>query len=99
LSERLEFVADAKFQIPDDLKARAWLIEKAVKRRCRSLQVKALEQHIEITGHAGRLEKEEKDALRSLGISHSTYGTKVYKDQYESVIKSLIKRGFISSTR
>jgi hypothetical protein len=88
-------MADDKFQIPDDLKARAWLIETAVKKRCRSLQVKSEEQHIEITGHAGRLEKDEKDALRSLGLSHSTYGTKLYKDQYESVIKSLIKRGFI----
>lgn len=92
-------MADEKFQIPDDLKARAWLIENAVKRRCRSLQVKSQEQHIEITGHAGRLEKDEKDALRSLGISHSTYGAKLYTDQYESVIKSLIKRGFISSKR
>jgi len=88
-------VVDDKFQIPDDLKARAWLIETAVKKRCRSLQVRAEEQHIEITGHAGRLEKDEKEALRSLGLSHSTYGTKLYKDQYESVIKSLIKRGFI----
>ena len=88
-------MADDKFQIPDDLKARAWLIETAVKKRCRSLQVKSQEQHIEITGHAGRLEKDEKEALRSLGLSHTTYGTKLYKDQYESVIKSLIKRGFI----
>ena len=88
-------MVDDKFQIPDDLKARAWLIETAVKKRCRSLQVRAEEQHIEITGHAGRLEKDEKEALRSLGLSHSTYGTKLYKDQYESVIKSLIKRGFI----
>jgi hypothetical protein len=92
-------VADEKFQIPDDLKARAWLIENAVKRRCRSLQVKSQEQHIEITGHAGRLEKDEKDALRSLGISHSTYGAKLYTDQYEGIIKSLVKRGFISSKR
>ena len=92
-------MADSKFQIPDDPKARAWLIEQAVKRRCRSLQVKTQEQHIEITGHAGRLEKDEKEALRSLGLSHSTYGTKLYKDQYESVIKSLIKRGFITSPR
>jgi len=92
-------MADDKFHIPDDLKARAWLIETAVKKRCRSLQVKTEEQHIEITGHAGRLEKDEKEALRSLGLSHSTYGTKLYKDQYESVIKSLIKRGFITSPR
>lgn len=92
-------MAGDKFQIPEDPKARAWLIEQAVKRRCRSLQVKAQEQHIEITGHAGRLEKDEKDALRSLGISHSTYGTKLYTNDYEGVIKSLIKRGFISSNR
>jgi len=92
-------MANDAFQIPDDLNSRARLIETAVKRRCRSLQVKLQEQHIEITGHAGRLEKEEKDALKSLGISHSTYGTKLYKDEFEGLIKSLIKRGFIRSTR
>jgi len=91
--------ADDNFQIPDDLNARIRLIETAVKRRCRSLQVKSQQQHIEITGHAGRLEKEEKEALRSLGISHSTYGVKLYEDEYEDLIKSLIKRGVITSNQ
>jgi len=92
-------MVEEKYQIPDDLNARIRLIESTVKRRCRSLQVKAQKQHIEITGHAGRLEKEEKDALRSLGISHSTFGVKLYEDEYDGLIKSWVKRGLISSNQ
>jgi hypothetical protein len=63
--------------------------------------VKDQDQHIEISGHAGRLSKEEKDALRDLGISHSTFGAKLYKerDEYGDVVKSLIHRGLIPSNR
>jgi len=92
-------IVEDEYQIPDDLNERIRIIENTIKRSCRSLQVKSQEQHIEITGHAGRLEKEEKDALRSLGISHSTYGVKLYEDEYEDLIKSLIKRGVITSNR
>jgi hypothetical protein len=91
--------ADDNFQIPDDLNARIKLIENVVKRRCGSLQVKSQKQHIEITGHAGRFEKEEKDALRSLGISHSTFGVKLYEDDYEDLIKSWVKRGLITANQ
>ena len=92
-------MAEDKYQIPDDLNARIRIIENIIKHSCKSLQVKSQEQHIEITGHAGRLEKEEKDALRSLGISHSTYGAKLYENEYEGLIKALIKRGATTSNR
>jgi hypothetical protein len=94
-------MAEDKYQIPEDLNARIRIIENIIKRSCRSLQVKSQEQHIEITGHAGKLEREEKDALRHLGIPHSTYGAKLYKqrDEYRTFIKSLIRRGLITSDR
>ena len=66
-------VAD-RHEIPDDLHERIRLIERAIENRCKSLQVKTQEQHIQISGAAGRLTKEEKAALRELGIPHSTYG-------------------------
>ena len=90
-------MSDEKYHIPEDVNARINLIESTIKRRCRSLQVRSEGQHIEITGHAGRLDKDEKDALRSLGIPHSTYGAKLYRerDEYLGLIKTLIKRGFI----
>jgi hypothetical protein len=80
---------------------RIQLIERTIKNQCKTLQVKDREQHIEISGHAGRLSKEEKDALRSLGIPHSTYGGKLYKehDEYRNYVKSLINRGLVTSTR
>jgi hypothetical protein len=88
-------------QIPESVSERIRLIERVIKNRCRSLQVKDQGQHIEISGHAGRLSKEEKDALRTLGIRHSTYGAKLYKDhdEYGDYVKSLINRGLITSTR
>ncbi|HKM78740.1 MAG TPA: hypothetical protein VJZ03_06655 [Candidatus Bathyarchaeia archaeon] len=94
-------MVEDKYQIPDDLNERIRIIENAIKRSCRSLQVKSQDQHIEITGHAGKLEREEKDALHHLGIPHSTYGAKLYKerDEYRSFIKSLIRRGLITSHR
>jgi len=94
-------MVEDKYQIPDDLNERIRIIENVIKRSCRSLQVKSQEQHIEITGHAGKLEREEKDALHHLGIPHLTYGAKLYKerDEYQSFIKSLIKRGLIASNR
>ncbi|MGA3405778.1 MAG: hypothetical protein ABSD49_08620 [Candidatus Bathyarchaeia archaeon] len=88
-------------EIPENVNERIRLIERAIKKRCRSLQVKDQDQHIEISGHAGRLSKEEKDALRALGIRHSTFGAKLYKerDEYGDYVKSLIHRGLITSTR
>jgi hypothetical protein len=88
-------------EIPESVNERIRLIERAIKNRCRSLQVRVQDQHIEISGHAGRLSKEEKDALRNLGIPHSTEGGKLYKehDEYGDYVKSLIKRGLITSTR
>lgn len=85
-------------EIPESVNERIRLIERAIKNRCKSLQVKNQDQHIEISGHAGRLSKEEKDALRNLGISHSTYGGKLYKehDEYGNYLKSLINRGLIT---
>ena len=88
-------------EIPESVNERIRLIERAIKNQCRSLQVKDQDQYIEISGHAGRLSKEEKDALRNLGIRHSTYGAKLYKesDEYGNCVKSLINRGLITSTR
>ena len=88
-------------KIPESVNERVRLIERAIKNQCGSLQVKTQDQHIEISGHAGRLSKEEKDALRNLGIRHSTFGAKLYKehDEYGSYVKSLINRGLITSTR
>ena len=88
-------------EFPESVNERIRLIERAIKKRCRTLQVKVQDQHIEISGHAGRLSKEEKDALRSLGIPHSTYGAKLYKerDDYGGYVKSLMNRGLITSTR
>ena len=88
-------------EVPEDVNERIRLIERAIKSRCNSLRVKAQDQHIEITGHAGRLSKEEKDALRALGIPHSTYGAKLYKeqDEYGKYVKSLFNRGLITYSR
>jgi hypothetical protein len=88
-------------EIPESVNERIRLIERTIKNRCRTLQVKDQDQHIEISGHAGRLSKEEKDALRDLGIPHSTFGAKLYKerDEYADYVKSLINRGLITSTR
>jgi hypothetical protein len=88
-------------EIPESVNERIRLIERAIKNRCKSLQVKDQDQHIEISGDAGRFSKEEKDALRSLGIPHSTYGGSLYKehDEYGNYVKSLINRGLITSTR
>ncbi|MGA2784653.1 MAG: hypothetical protein ABSF09_08160 [Candidatus Bathyarchaeia archaeon] len=94
-------MVEDEYQIPDNLNERIRMIENIIKRSCRSLQVKSQPQHIEITGHAGRLEREEKAALHHLGIPHSTYGAKLYKerDDYRSFIKSLMKRGLITPNR
>jgi hypothetical protein len=88
-------------EMPESVNERIRLIERAIKNRCKSLQVKDQGQHIEISGHAGRLSKEEKDALRSLGIPHSTFGAKLYEDhdEYGDYVKSLINRGLVTSTR
>jgi len=87
-------------EIPENVNERIRLIERVIKNRCRTLQVKDQKQHIEITGHAGRLSKEEKDALRDLDIPHSTFGAKIYKnqDEYGDLVNSLINRGLITST-
>ena len=89
-------VAD-RHAIPDDLHERIRLIERAIESRCKSLHVKTEEQHIQISGAAGRLSKEEKAALRELGIRHSTYGARLYKehDEYRSYVKHLIERRLI----
>jgi hypothetical protein len=86
-------VAD-RHAIPDDLDERIRLIERAIGNRCKSLRVKTQEQHIQISGAGGRLTKEEKAALRELGIRHSTYGARLYKehDEYRSYVKYLIER-------
>jgi hypothetical protein len=85
-------------EIPESVNERVRLIEGAIKTQCRSLQVTDKDQHIEITGHAGRLSKEEKDALRNLGIPYSEFGAKLYKehDEYGNYVKSLINRGLIN---
>jgi hypothetical protein len=85
-------------EIPESVNERIRLIEQAIKHRCRTLQVKDQDQHIEISGHAGRLSKEEKDALRDLGIPHSTFGAKLYReqDEYSRLLKSLLHRGLIT---
>ena len=90
-------VAD-RHAIPDDLDERIRLIERAIEKRCKSLQVKTQEQHIQISGAAGRFSKEEKAALRELGIRHSTYGARLYKehDEYRSYVKHLIERRLIT---
>ena len=89
-------VADSH-AIPDDLHERIRLIERAIENRCRSLKVKTQEQHIQISGAAGKLSKEEKAALRELGIRHTTYGARLYKehDEYRTYLKHLIERKLI----
>jgi hypothetical protein len=90
-------VAD-RHAIPHDLDERIRLIERAIGNRCKSLRVKTQEQHIQISGAGGRLTKEEKAALRELGIRHSTYGARLYEehDEYRSYVKHLIERRLIT---
>jgi hypothetical protein len=90
-------VAD-RHAIPDDLDDRIRLIERAIENRCKSLHVKTQEQHIQISGAAGRLTKEEKAALRELGTPHSTYGARLYKehDEYRNYAKHLIERKLVT---
>jgi hypothetical protein len=93
-------VAD-RHAIPDGLDERIRLIERAIENRCKSLRAKTQEQYIQISGAAGRLTKEEKAALRELGIRHSTYGARLYKehDEYRNYVKHLIERRLIRFPR
>jgi hypothetical protein len=95
---RMGIVTVTDKQIPDNLDERIRLIERAIENRCKSLHVKKQEQHIQISGAAGRLTKEEKVALRELGIPHSTYGARLYKehDEYRNYVKHLIERRLIT---
>jgi hypothetical protein len=84
--------------IPDNVDERIKLIVRIIERKCNSLHVRNEGQHIQIVGAADELTKQERSALRELGIEHSKYGAKLYKesDEYRNYIKHLIERRLIT---
>jgi hypothetical protein len=84
--------------IPDNVDERIKLIARIIERKCNSLHVKNEGQHIQILGAADELTKRERAALGELGIEHSKYGAKLYKesDEYRNYIRHLIERRLIT---
>ncbi len=87
--------------IPDNIDKRIKLIVRIIEKQCNSLHVKNEGQHIQIVGAANELTKQERSALRELGIEHSKYGAKLYKesDEYRNYIRHLIERRLITLPR
>jgi hypothetical protein len=86
----------AEQHIPDDIHERIRLVKEAVEKKCSTLHVKSEEQHILITG-ASPLTRKERAALKELGIEHSKFHGKIYKesDEYRNAIKHFIKLGLL----
>jgi hypothetical protein len=89
----------AKSPIAEGIDDRVKLIKKAIKKRCSTLNVMSEKQHIIITGASDRLTRKERIALRELGIPHSTFHAKVYKesDEYQNLLKHLVELGLTSA--